>query len=299
MEKTTWQYWLILGFGRFVQLFPYSWILRIGAVLGGAAYYFSGRHRERGVGHIQKALNYSEDQARDLIKEMYRNLGRSAFEVLYTPRLVRNPKEADQLIQLDFSPEFIAQLDQKKGGFLITAHYGNWEWLTLGAAMASDKMGTIVKYQPQPWVNAWLNGNRRSTGVEVFPRTPDGKEVLAGIRSLRKGGFLGLLCDQDGGNQGIIVPFFGRLSSSMAGPASLICRTGLPAFPSFIHRRPDGGHLLWVGKPLEPTQDINQMTAQIQEAIEAEIRKKPDEWLWLQRRWNTPVEQQEGGAAAE
>lgn len=297
MEKKSWQYWLILGFGRLVQLLPYSWITQIGILLGRMAYHFSGRHRERGVLHVQEALNYSEEEARNLIKKMYQNLGRSAFEVLYTPRLVRNPNEAKELIELDFSQEFIDYMGQKKGGFLITAHYGNWEWLTIGAAMANDKIGTIVKYQPQPWVNAWLNGNRRSTGVEVFPRTLDGKEVLAGIRSVKKGGFLGLLCDQDGGNQGIVVPFFGRPSSSMVGPATLICRTGLPAFPSFLHRKPEGGHVLWVGNSLLPTDNIEQMTAQIQEAIEIEIRKKPDEWLWLQRRWNTKP--QEGGAATE
>lgn len=297
MEKKTWQYHLILLFGRFVQLFPYSWLLTIGSGIGSILYSLSGRHRERGVQNVMATLKYSEEEARQLIRKMYRHLGKSALEMLYTPKLIRSSQKLGKIIEYDISDTFMEHVRSGKGGIFITAHYGNWEWLAMGVAAKGIAVGTIVKNQPQPWVNALLNGNRRLTGVEVFPRTNSGKEILAGIRSIKKGKFLGLLCDQDGGADGMVVSFLGKPASTMVGPGIIAARTGGIVYSAFIQRRESGGHRIRIGEPLIESESPEEITIAIQKEIERVIREKPEEWLWLQRRWNTPVEG--GGKAHE
>lgn len=294
MEKKTWQYDLILFLGRFIQLLPYSWLLIAGSCLGGLLYSLSGRHRERGIRHIMETLEYSEKDAHQLIKKMYRHLGKSALEILYTPKLMRNPKLIAEIIEYDISDTFMEHVQSGKGGIFITAHYGNWEWLAMGVAAKGIQVGTIVKNQPQPWVNALLNGNRRLTHVEVFPRTNSGKEILSGIRSIKKGKFLGLLCDQDGGKDGLVVSFLGKPASTMAGPGIIAAKTGGIVYSAFIQRTETGGHRIRIGEPLIHSEDSTEITVAIQKEIERVIREKPEEWLWLQRRWNTPIEEKEG-----
>jgi len=289
VEKKTWQYHLIRCFGWFVQILPYSWLRPIGNFVGKIAYLVSGRHRERGISHVEKSLGYSSDEARNLIKKMYQHVGQSVLEVFYSPRLLKSPALMREIIDYEAAPDFTEWVNSKKGGIFITAHYGNWEWLAMRVAAEGVPVGTIVKFQPQPWVNALLNDSRRDGGVEVYPRTAAGTEILSGIRSIKKGRFLGLLCDQDGGYDGTILTFLGRPASTMVGPGIIAAKTGVPVFPAFIQRRPDGGHSVRVGSALPMSDDPVEVTKEIQKAIEGIIREKPEEWLWLQRRWNTPV----------
>lgn len=292
MEKRTWQYYSLRFLGRLICLFPYSWILFCGAILGRIAYYLSGRHRDRGIEHVRKALGYSDEEAKALIYDMYRNLGRSTLEVLYTPKLVANHQLMKEIIDYEADPAFDEYLKTGKGGMFITGHYGNWEWLAMRIAIEGVDAGTVVKYQPQPWVNAWLNDNRRSLGIAVYPRTAGGGEILQGIRAIKKGKYFSLFCDQDGGKEGIISTFLGRPSSNLMGPGLIASKVKVPIFPVFIWRRPEGGHLVRVEAPLPVGTDPKDINQQIQAAIETQILKKPNEWLWLQRRWNTVVSEE-------
>lgn len=289
MEQRTWQYHAVHFFGWFVQLLPYSWLLAVGSLLGKLAYGCSGRHRERAIQHVQEVLGYTEEEARILIRRMYQHIGKSALELLYSPKLLRNPKLLAEVIDFEAVPEFMEWGKSGKGGIFITAHYGNWEWLAMCIVAGGVSVGTIVKPQPQSWVNALLNDGRRAAGVEVYPRTANGTEILAGIRSIKKGKFLGLLCDQDGGRDGVFLPFLGKMASTMAGPGIIAARTQAPVFPVFIQRRDPGGHRVKVGKAFPQSDDPDMINRYIQAAIEDVIREKPEEWLWLQRRWNTRV----------
>ena len=294
MEKKTWPYYGIQVLGWVLQLLPYTWLLALGGFLGGLAAQFSGRHRERGVANARMALGIDEGEARKLIKEMYKNFGKNALELLYSNRMRDDSKYLRKIIEFAPSEEFSAWRAKGSGGMFVSAHYGNWEWMLMRIAAENMPVGTIVKSQPQPWLNALLNKGRRRNGGEVFTRTKSGKEVLAAIRRMKQGMYLGLLCDQAGGPDGFASEFFGQVTSTMSGPGIIAVRSGIPVFPVFIYRRPGGGHRLIVGNLLPETKDPVVMTQNMQKVIEEQVRKKPDEWLWLQRRWQAPVSVKEG-----
>jgi KDO2-lipid IV(A) lauroyltransferase len=112
---------------------------------------------------------------------------------------------------------------------------------------------------------------------------------------MKKGRMLGLIADQDGGYEGIFVPFLGKMASTPNGPAYFSRKFKAPIIPIFIVRKPDGyGHQAIVRDPIryeftgdQKTDDYN-VTLKMTQEVEKIIKEYPDNWLWFQHRWNTP-----------
>ena len=124
---------------------------------------------------------------------------------------------------------------------------------------------------------------------------------------MKKGRMLGLIADQDGGYDGIFVPFFGKMAATPVGPAYFARKFAAPIIPIFIVRKPDGyGHRAIVKDPLyyentgDKKQDDYNITLKMTQIVEEVIREYPDNWIWFQHRWNTPYtppEEEQGGKA--
>ena len=143
MEKKTWPYYGIQVLGWVLQLLPYTWLLALGGFLGGLAAQFSGRHRERGVANARMALGIDEGEARNLIKEMYKNFGKNALELLYSNRLRDDSEYLRKIIEFAPSEEFSAWRAKGSGGMFVSAHYGNWEWMLMRIAAENMRIFKI------------------------------------------------------------------------------------------------------------------------------------------------------------
>jgi KDO2-lipid IV(A) lauroyltransferase len=132
---------------------------------------------------------------------------------------------------------------------------------------------------------------RAAAGIKHIPRTKRGQMEI--VRALKtKGTILGLICDQNGGKDGVFVDFFGLPASSVKGPAALALRYGVPVVPMFT---------LWDGDlykvEIQPElelirsgdeeADILENTGRFQKVIEEMVRRYPEQWLWAHRRWKT------------
>jgi len=106
------------------------------------------------------------------------------------------------------------------------------------------------------------------------------------IQSLRRGGLLAFLIDQNIRAESAKVPFFGRPALTPLGPAKLAIRTETPIVCIFTERR-GAKYLLTFENPIEVTRDDDPivLTARITAAIEAQIRRAPEQWVWLHDRW--------------
>jgi KDO2-lipid IV(A) lauroyltransferase len=147
----------------------------------------------------------------------------------------------------------------------------------------------VVKPLSNPRVDRWLSDLRRRAGVGQIPL---GAGVRAVYRSLRQNRWVALVGDQDAHAAGVFVPFFGRPTSTPRGPADLALRTGAPLIMGFATRMPDGRHRLEMEPPLAVPERhdeaaVEDLTARHTARLEAWIRRRPDHWLWLHRRWKT------------
>jgi Kdo2-lipid IVA lauroyltransferase/acyltransferase len=110
---------------------------------------------------------------------------------------------------------------------------------------------------------------------------------------LRRGEVLAMLVDQDARDQGVFVPFFGREASTLKSPAMLSIRTGAPILPFIGRREKDGRIAVEIAEPFvadgssDREEDLERATARFTKVIEDWIRKSPEQWLWLHRRWKT------------
>src|SRR6185503_13145640 len=114
------------------------------------------------------------------------------------------------------------------------------------------------------------------------------------LQALRGGALVAILLDQNASRrEGVFVPFFGRLASTSRSAATLSIRTGTPILPLFIRRETDGRHRITVEPAIAPPaggsteEGIVEMTRRCTEAIEAAVRRTPEQWLWMHARWRT------------
>ena len=232
-------------------------------------------------------------EATQHIHQLFLNLGMTFMEILYMPAL--NKDNIRGLVSFDRPDVLWEALAQKHGVVMLACHMDNWEWLGAALALNGFPLSAVEKPQPNRVYSDFMNELRRGVGQEIFSRGTS--EILGCARAMKKGRMLGLIADQDGGYDGIFVPFFGKMASTPTGPAYFARKFQAPILPIFIVRKPSGyGHQVIVEDPIyyentgDQKQDDYNVTLKMTEKVEAVIRKYPDNWIWFQHRWNTPYE---------
>lgn len=277
---------------RAIRLLPYDLLLFSGRILGNLYYLFVKKQRERAVAQMMPALQISEKEARKLVKESFVNLARNMLEILYMPNLAT--KNLSDYVTVDH-PERIEQvLAEGHGTVVLTGHVGTWEWMSGGLALMGFPITAIAKLQPNRDYSRALDDLRATVKVEIFNRGTS--ELLAAGRALKKGKVLGFLADQDAGPGGAFIDFLGKPASTPMGPAVFSKKFNSPVLPMFIIRQPNGRHVIEVLEPMrfEDTgntdEDLFRFTEKMTRILENVIRKHPTQWIWFQKRWNTPIE---------
>lgn len=176
------------------------------------------------------------------------------------------------------------------GCVLALPHLGAWEWAAFWLAKVKGHPVTAVVEQIEPpELAAWFMGLRRQFGIDVVPYGPAAAAACA--KALKAGHVLALLCDRDLAGNGIAVDFFGERTTLPGGPATLALRTGAPLLPATVMFDIDGGHLGVALAPLDTERrgplraDVARVTQDLADALEALIRRAPDQWHLLQPNW--------------
>lgn len=289
-----WPYYAFKSLSFIVCLLPYPWILFLGSKLGNVYYHIAVRQRELAVSQIQEGLGLSLLPAQKIINSLFRKLGQTFFEILYIPAI--STGKIGKYVTIENRHYLEGAQQEGHGVVVLTAHFGNWEWL--GAALAAEKfpVASITKRQPNDQLTRLLNEYRHMAGIELFTRGTS--EMVNAARAIKQGLILGILADQDAGPDGLFIDFFGKKASTPSGITIFAKRLKVPVVPIFMVRKPEGGHRIICYEPLyfEDTgnaeEDIYRFTVKTTNIIEEMIRQYPDEWLWFQRRWNTSESQQ-------
>jgi Kdo2-lipid IVA lauroyltransferase/acyltransferase len=234
---------------------------------------------------------------RRLARGSWQHLGMTLVELA---RLLGRPLQAtlDELT-LDGLEHLRHVMDEHGRALVLTAHLGNWEYLTAAHRLTGYPLSVVVRPLDWPVLDAGAAAMRRKTGVALIDKRGALRPVLD---ALRRGGLVGILLDQNAARrEGVFVPFFGRTASTSRSLALLALRTGAPVVPIFIHREAPGRHRVVIEAPLarprvnDPEQAVVELTARCTQTIEAAIRRTPEQWLWSHDRWRT---RQPAGAPA-
>ena len=283
-----WQYILLRGFSRLLCRLPYSLVLSLGSGIGLLHWFFGRSQRRRAIAQLQERLGASPEESAAIARRMFGNIGKTLLEVLYIPALT--PEKLDRWVTIENLHYLEEAMSAGKGTVILTAHFGNWEWMAARLVRAGFPVAAIAETQPNPGLDQLLNEYRGLVGLAPYAR---GNALVAAMKALKSGQVLGFLADQDAKTNGVFVEFFGRLASTPQGPAVFAQRCGAPVAPAFIVRLPRKGHRIILSPPLyaeesdDPGQVIVSLTARMTQVMEERIRQYPDHWWWFQRRWIT------------
>lgn len=271
------------------QALPLPAAQAVGAALGTAAYYFIGSQRRLAHQHLAYALgpSVSPSLRRRIARGVFVNLGRNMMEWLQVPKL--STADLQQLISAEGIDHIRETLKQGNGALMVTAHFGNWELIPLYLRSLGFEGAVLARRLRYPEYESFLISMRGAKGVTTLARGA-AKDVAALLRANQ---LIGLLPDQDIDSlDGVFVDFFGQPAHTPIGPAALSVMTGAPIIPCFLRR--DGRRFrLSVEPPLrappgaDRTAAMRELTQAWSAVVESAIRRYPEQWVWMHRRWKT------------
>ena len=266
-------------FGRL----PWSWCQILGAGFGRLAWALLSRDRRRTLTHLEIAFpELSEQERRHLGVRSFRHLGQSLFELLHI--WGRPAADAERYVDVVGFGEIERIRETGRPIVVLTGHCGNWELVSCANHSHGLGLAAMTRGMDDAGLQQITLDLRSHLGSEAIARgsRASSRQML---KTLKSGGALAMLIDQDIRTDGVWVPFFGKLAHTPTAAADIALRLGAAVVPTFAERLEDGRHRVSFHAALELPDDVTEATAVMTTAIEAQIRRRPEQWVWMHRRW--------------
>ncbi len=282
-------YILVLLFIRILRLTPRRPALAFMRLMGRLAFLTARAPRQRAITHLARVYGdeMSAGEIKTLARSVFIHFATAAGDVLRMPNLIRN--DINKLVTTVQGIEHLDRaLKESRGLIMVTCHFGNWELLGAWLAQNGYPMRGVATGLFDPRLDKILNETRNSAGYSNIARGKGTREI---IRTIKKGEVVGMLIDQDTKAQGVFVDFFGKPAHTPYGPAILARRLEVPIIPIFIYLKDDLTYGIECQPPLDfvktddEKNDITANTQKISDAYEAMIRRYPEQWAWMHKRW--------------
>lgn len=272
-------------------VFPVDQNLRSAALLGQAVYRLDRRHRARAEASVAAAFpQWSAERVREVARASNEHLMKLVVEVVQTPRRI-SPDHWVEHIELTDMGRAVEILASGRPAILLTGHLGNWEILGFYLAVMGFDTDAIARPLDHRLINDWMLGIREMRGMRIITKWNATERMLA---VLGRGGTLGFIADQNAGSRGLFVPFFGRLASSYKSIGLLAMNQQVPIICGYAHRvGPGFRYRIGTTDIIEPADWADRrdplfyITARYNRAIEAMVRLRPEQYLWMHRRWKS------------
>ncbi len=273
-----------------VKLLPRRLVLASGRLLGRLWGSIDGRHRCIAIDNLRAAFpNGSGERLDAIARAVYAHFGAVIFDLLWMAG--RDGTELAALVEVEGEENVRAAQALGKGAVYCTAHLGNWEVHGIAHAQRFGPLSVVARPLENPALDARLCALRSATGNAVIYKR---KALASVLRELRAGRGVAMVLDQNVLEEdGIFVDFFGRKAATTTVAAALALKTGCALVPAWIELRRDGRYQLRYEPPLEVRMDadrdaeIARLTQELATRMESWIRRAPEQWLWLHRRWKT------------
>ncbi len=262
-----------------------SWpaVQRFGRAIGYLGWWLTRRERHRALDHLALALpDLSAAQRRRLGRASFLHQGTNLTECLAMLSMSR--ERLEELIDVEGWEQVAAAQAAGRPILILSAHCGNWELLAALANCRGLGMEVVARSLDASQLNELLLGLRARFGTRTIERSSPGAARQL-LKVLRNGRALGMLIDQDTRVAGVWVPFFDHPAYTPVGAAKIALKRQAAVFPSFIERLADGRHHLRFHPALDLPSDPTAATAVMTRAIEEQIRRCPEQWVWMHRRW--------------
>ncbi len=246
----------------------------------------------RGVTLQNLALAFGEEKTpqerKRIARAVFRNLGRHLVDFAHLRRLTA--ERFAQVCTIEGLDRVRELLSHGNGLLVLSAHFGSWELVPASALSLDIPLQVIVRPPDHPVLRRLAEVYRRCCGYRSIPK----QQALAeSVHALRRGAMVAVLMDQSSlRREAVEVEFFGIKAFTSVGPALIALRSRCPVVSAFLVREPQPGrHRLIISDEIPVIRtghlrrDIEDNTRRFNRIIETYVRRYPDHWFWLHRRW--------------
>ena len=252
--------------------------------------------------NIQRAFGdkYSDKEVDRIIFRMWQHLFRLVTEVVQFPRRLHGDDIHDALVYENKEPA-VRALTSGRPVILLSGHFGNWEMSIAAFGIFGFKMAVVARALDNPYLDKWFRDFRESTGHGMIDKRGGSTKMN---QLLCESKHLALLADQDAGQRGMFVDFFGHPASTFKSIALMAMEHDAIIVVGYSIRLPDQSHNNWVKfemgcagavDPREATSNdpVAEITQKFTSALEDAVARAPEQYFWVHRRWKTvPTEAQ-------
>ncbi len=256
------------------------------------------RLRQVGIRNLQMAFpEKSEKERARILRGEFTSLGRQLAELCQFPRYT--PENVDDVVVYDGLENYEQAYARGKGVLFVTAHFGGWELSAFAHSLHGHRVNIVMRPMDNAYLDRLLQSYRTMHGNKVVPKDDFVRGLLAAMKA---GETVGILMDTNmTPPQGVFVNFFSIPACTASGLARIALRTDAAVVPGFtIWDESIGKYRLRFDPALELIRtgdldaDIVANTQMFTTVIEGYVRKYPEQWLWVHRRWKTRPEGQPG-----
>jgi KDO2-lipid IV(A) lauroyltransferase len=281
------EYGAVLAVREIVHWLPDAAGRAIGAGIGLTFYAVDGGHRRLATRQLREAFpTRSAAECRAIARAMFAHFGRLVVMILKFSTLT--PDQMRARVDYDGDDRVRAAHAAGKGVLLFSGHFGFWELQGMAHPLALPPMAVLARQLDNPYLHALLERARTGTGNSVIYRRGAVRRVL---RALHANGCVAVMIDQHiSGGDAVVVNFFGRPAATTSALAALALRTGAPVIPVFALPLPGGRFRMIyehpvVPPPIETADRVQEFTQRCTDVLEMYVRRHPELWLWMHRRW--------------
>ncbi|MGA9177279.1 MAG: lysophospholipid acyltransferase family protein [Desulfobacterales bacterium] len=275
---------------KFLGLFSKKWAVRIADFLGGMLFCVDKKHRGIAMDNLTYAFGHERqpEEIKIIARQVFINLVKIVFEIGWSLNL--DERHLSKHFKIDGYHHIKKAYEKGKGVLVLTAHFGNWELLSVVGAMIKFPISIVVRPLDFKPLDHFIFNLRTRFGGKIIPKE---RSIHTIIRSLHRGEIVVLLMDQNvDWYEGVFVDFMGHRACTSKGLALLALKTEVPVVPVFMVREKSGlrtefGPEIVTVKTGDRQKDIETNTQEYNRVIESFIRRYPDQWFWVHQRWKT------------
>jgi KDO2-lipid IV(A) lauroyltransferase len=284
---------------------PMAIAYRVADLLARLVHRIDRRHRLVARENLGFAFpgQFTETETAELVRKVYRHFLRMLVEIVYLGRKIHtgnwhnfceyaSPEQARTCLSLFLGDRPV---------LLVTGHFGNWEISGYIQALLGFPGYAIARPIDNPYLDAWLRRWRQERGQQIIAKKGEFDRIED---VLKAGSMLATLGDQDAGSRGLFVDFFNRPASTHKAIALLAIEHNVPIMVIVCARvREPMNYRLYVEDVIEPSEFAKQpnavkaITQRFTTALERLVRKHPEQYFWLHRRWKhqPPIAKRKAG----
>jgi KDO2-lipid IV(A) lauroyltransferase len=279
---------------KILGILPRRLAVSVGIRIASCIFHLHRRLRRVGNRSLTLAFPDLPAESRDnILRATFDSLGRLLGEFSQFPKL--KPESLEKVVKYRGLENYLKAAEQGLGVLLLTGHFGSWELCAFAQGMYGHPLNFLVRPLDNPYIDKMINGYRELSGNRVIDKNRAVRRVL---ETLKGRGDIGMLIDANTlPEEGVFCEFFGIPASCTSGLAVFALRSGAPVVPGFlIWDENKGIHELIFEPAVELVrtgdfkEEVRINTARFNKVVEDYVRRYPEQWLWIHKRWRTRPE---------